>query len=159
MFLVQQSCGIQLREFHRVFRVITGANESPRRSSSTEDPDQCGAPSSSPSATTRLAPSPSSSPLHATSGGGGSSAAGSSCAGSSSLYEEEDDSRRGAETIPLRSLRRSRSARQPSTSSGSPAALGVRASFQPDFYFYSQTQYVALSPLANTPSTSERSVL
>ncbi|KAH7974414.1 hypothetical protein HPB49_015097 [Dermacentor silvarum] len=127
---------VQLRAKH------DGTVASPRSpsSSSTEDPDQCGAPSSTPSATTRQAPSvsPSSSPLHVAPGG--SSAAGSSCAGSSSLYgeDEDDDGRRGAaaETIPLRSLRRSRSARQPSTttSSGSPA-FGARASFQPDFYF------------------------
>ncbi|KAL1474580.1 hypothetical protein MTO96_020567 [Rhipicephalus appendiculatus] len=54
---------VQLRAKH------DGAVASPRSpsSSSTEDPDQCGAPSSSPSATTRQAPSvsPSSSPLHA----------------------------------------------------------------------------------------------
>ncbi|XP_077545779.1 muscle calcium channel subunit alpha-1-like isoform X3 [Haemaphysalis longicornis] len=119
------------------------ARRSPSSSSSAEDPDQCGAPSSSPSATTRQAPSvsPSSSPLHVAAGPG--SAACSSCAGSSSLYEEDEDAGgRGGETIPLRALRRSRSARQPSTttSSGSPAfTRNQGASFQPDFYFCPHT--------------------
>ncbi|CAN8004779.1 unnamed protein product [Ixodes pacificus] len=100
--------------------------------SSADDPDGIAAPSSSPSGTTTrqaASLSPGSSPRQ-----GRASAA--SCAGSSSLYDDDEEAAARSETIPLRALRRSRSAREASQDNLPRAFKSV---FRPEFYFRPHT--------------------